>query len=109
MLTNQPNGVDMDTVLQIAQAVGAALAAWLVLWIKVRKWWGANIAPLLAEIAKNAKGANEAVNNIGPLDQTLRATVESHTDVLKEHGKTLKEHGDLLGQILDAITDQKRR
>ena len=104
-------GGDMETVLQIAQHAGGAFAAVLVIMLQLRKWWMSKVAPVIAQIAHDSKGAHEAVNNVTPGTPPLSqrfAHLEARIDGLEASSaaksETLEEHGAMLSQILDAIT-----
>jgi hypothetical protein len=103
--------VDMKQLAELAgYAAGAFVAVLAFVAVGIR-WWKSTVAPLLRDIKAEAKGANEAVNKIGPNDQTLRLTVEQlgatvgqHTGVLDAHTTTLDEHTSMLQAIYDHVT-----
>lgn len=112
----------METVLQIAKVAGGSFAAALVIMLQLRKWWKAKVAPILAQIAADSKGANEAVNNVTPgtpplsqrfahlekrMDGLDRSSAEK-SETLNEHGQMLRDHGVMLNQIYDALTKPQR-
>lgn len=112
----------METVLHVAQVAGGSFAAALVIMLRLRKWWMASVAPVLAQISRDSKGANEAVNNVAPgtppLSQRfahletridrLEVSSESKTETLREHGVMLREQGVMLNQIYDALTNPEQ-
>jgi hypothetical protein len=108
--------VDMQQLAQLAGYAAAAFVAGLTFAIAGVRWWKRTVAPLLRAIQAEAKGANEAVNKIGPHDQTLRLTVEQlgatvgqHTGVLEGHTLTLDEHTAMLQAIYDHVTKPEQR
>jgi hypothetical protein len=108
--------VDMQQLAQLAGYAAAAFVAGLTFAIAGVRWWKRTVAPLLRAIQAEAKGANEAVNNIGPHDKTLRKTAEElgvtvshHSMVLDRHTATLHEHTAMLQAIYDHVTKPEQR